>query len=168
MNLNVQAVQITDVTNKWELAQRISGHAEAPEQALQSVFKGAIQQLEKISKTKFENSMKDQVWNVVSKEKLKTLKETFILEFCEQILGSFSEDEASFMLEEHKRTGAVRNIIYSSQIQIAFALSQSSIIEAVVKKANSMTTKWIPEIYEAVRKEGIQLPEPKKIINSKV
>jgi hypothetical protein len=65
------------------------------------------------------------------------------------------------MLEEHKRKGAVKNMLYSSQLQVAFQLEQESIIDAVVKKANSMTKEWIPEIVDAVKKEGIELPDPK-------
>lgn len=156
MNFSVQATQVADITNKRELAQRISGHAKAPEQALESIFTGVMQQLEVVAKTKFETSMKDRVWDKVSGDKLKTLKETFILKFCEKILGSFDEEEASAMLEEHKRTGAIKNIIYSSQLQKAFTSSQSSIIDAVVQKANSMTDAWIPEIVDAVRDEGIE------------
>ncbi len=52
-------------------------------------------------------------------------------------------------------------MIYSSQIQRAFALNQESIIDAVVKKANSMTKEWILEIVDAVKKEGVELPDPK-------
>jgi hypothetical protein len=153
--------QASDFTNKWELAQRISGHAKAPEQALQSVFTGAMENLEEISKTTFESSMKERVWSSVSEAKLKNLKEAFILEFCEKILGSFSNEEAGTMLEENKKLGAVKNILYSSRLQVAFALQQKSIIEAVVKKADSMTEEWIPEIVAAVKKEGIKLPDPK-------
>lgn len=163
MNCNVQASQMSDITSKWELAQRMSGHAKAPEQALKSIFKGAMQKLEEVANTNFEVLMKERVWSTVSNENLKTLKKTFILEFCDKILGIFNEEQASEMLEEHKRTGFVKNIIYSSQMQTAYALSQESIIDAVIKKANSMTDAWIPEIIEAVKKEGIELPEPKKI-----
>lgn len=161
MSWAVQGGQVGDITNKWELAQRISGHAKAPEQALKSIFTGAMQSLEEISKTKFESLMKEKIWLTVSGEKLKILREAFILEFCEKILGSFSDEEAAIMLEEHKRTGAVKNMLYSSQLQVAFQLEQESIINAVVKKANSMTEEWIPKIVDAVKKEGIELPDPK-------
>lgn len=160
MGFSVQAAQVTDITSKWELAQRISGDEPLPEQALKSIFKGAMEQLEVLAKTKFETPMKDRVWDRVSGDKLKALKETFILEFCERLLGSFDEEKASAMLEEHKRTGTIRNMVYSSQLQIAFALNQSSIIDAVVQKANSMTDAWLPEIVDAVRHEGVELPEP--------
>ena len=137
----------------------MSGHANAPEQALRSVFLGAIKQLEEVAKTEFSSSMVEKVWDTVSKEKLKSLKESFILEFCDQILGSFEEAEVNAMLEEHKRTSVIRNMKYSTQLQVAFGLSQQNILDAVVEKANSMTTGWIPQIVDAVKKEGIQLPE---------
>jgi len=39
-------------------------------------------------------------------------------------------------------------------------LNNSTIIDSVVKKAGSMTNDWILEILDAVREEGIELPEP--------
>jgi hypothetical protein len=157
----VEGGGMSGITNKWELAQRISGHSKAPEQALKSIFTGAMQALEGVTKTKFENSMTQRVWNVVSEERLKTLRETLILEFCDKILGTFNDDETAIMLEEHKRTGAVRNVKYSFQIRYAYANNQNSIIDAVVKKAAAMTEEWIPEIVGAVKQEGVELPGPK-------
>ncbi len=149
------------VTSKWELAQRISGHTTLPEQALESVFKGAMQQLEVVAHTKFESPMKERVWVAISGQRLRDIRETFMLEFCDQILGSFSEEEATEILEEHKRTGAVKNIMHSARIQTAYALCQSSIVDAVVKKASSMSNGLVPELVAAVKREGIELPEPK-------
>jgi len=159
MSLTVQESQVSDITAKLELAERMAGHAGAPKQALESIFEGVIQQLEKIADKKFDASLKERVWNKVSKEHLKSLKEHFLLEFCEKILGTFSVNEAEEMLAEHKSTGFVRHFIYSSQIQTAYHLNQSAIIDSGVKKANSMTNDWIPEIVKAVREEGIELPE---------
>ncbi len=156
--MNIQPV-CSDITLK--LAQRISGHAKAPEEALESIFLGAMQHLEKISKTTFDAPMKERVRNAVSAERLTGLKEVFILEFCEKILGDFDENDVSAMLEEHKRTGIITTQKYSQQLQIAFALNQGIIIDAVVNKANSMKDALFPEIVEAVKKEGIKLPEHK-------
>ncbi len=159
MSSTTQASLVIDITNKWELAQRLSGHAKAPEQALKYIFIGSMQQLEEIANSPFEESMKERVWSAVSNDKLKTLKETFMLAFCDKILGSFNEEQAAEMLEEHKSTGAVKNIIYSSLIQSAYFLHQESISESICNKANSMTETWIPEIVEAVISEGIKLPK---------
>lgn len=81
--------------------------------------------------------------------------------FFNKILGSFNEEDATAMLEEHRRTGFVKNMRYRVPLQIAFQLSQSSIIDTVVQKANSMIDAWIPEIVNAVRSEGIEFHEPK-------
>ena len=161
MTWDVKSAQIMDVTSKWELAQRLSGHTKAPEQALKCVFKGAMQHLEVVANTKFETSMKERVWEKVSKEKLKTLKETFILEFCDKILGDFNDEAVNEMIEEHKLIGIIKFSMNSIQLQTAYSLTQSSIIDTVVQKANSMIRDWIPEIVNAVKEEGIKLPEPK-------
>ena len=162
MSLHVATSAATDITNKWELAQRMAGHTKAPEQALKSVFEGAMQQLEVVANTKFESPMKERVWGAISGQRLKDIRETFMLEFCDQILGGFSEEQAAEMLEEHTRTGAVKDIRYSAQIQTAYALSQSSIIDAVVKKASSMSNGLVPDLVAAVKREGIELRERKR------
>jgi hypothetical protein len=163
MSLSVQAAQDTEISHRCELAQRIAGDAKAPRQALRSVFKRVMKGLEERAHTKFEMAMKDRVWNAVSRQKLKTLRETLILEFCEKILGGFSDGEVDAMLEEHKRTGAVKNINHNVQLQTAYLLSKASIIDAVTQKADSMRDAWTPEIVAAVRHQGIELPEPREI-----
>lgn len=153
MSSNVETERIPGITNKWVLAKCISGHAEAPEQALNAIFNGAMQQLELVTKTNFEASMKDRVWDKVSRERLKTLKDAFTLEFCDKILGPYDEEEAMAILEEHRRTGHV------SCLQIGLFWYTSSIIESVVQKANSMKNDWLPEIISALKSEGIEIPE---------
>jgi len=162
MSLSVEKSQVSDVTAKLELAERMAGHAGAPKQALESIFEGAMRQIEKIAEKQFDTSLKQRVWDMVSKQQLESLKEYFLLEFCENILGTFSNNEAEEMLEEHKRTGSIRHYIYSSQIQTSYQLHHSAIIDSVQVKAESMTDNWIPEIVKAAREEGIELPEPRE------
>lgn len=126
MSSSIQPAQVNDIANKWDLALRISGHAKAPEEALKSIFTGIIQGLEVITKTKFNILMTDRVWNKISGEKLEILKKTFILEFCNKILGDFSEEETREMLEEHRRTGIIKNITYSTKIVEALVLNKNS------------------------------------------
>jgi hypothetical protein len=144
---------------KFELAERIAGHANAPKEALESIFEGAMKSLETISGTTFESSMKIRVWNAVSPDQLKILKEGFLFEFCNKILGEFNETQADEMLDEHKRTGIIRNVSYSIPLKKAYQVYQDTIIDSVINKANSMIDNWIPIIVSAVRKEGINLPE---------
>jgi hypothetical protein len=166
MSFSVQAAQVTDMNSKRELAQRLSGHARAPEEALKSIFTGAMQQLEVVTERKFETPMQDRVWNKVSGNRLKVIKETFILEFCEKILGRFNGEETSAMLEEHLKTGAVKNVTYIPKLQTAYESSRSSIIDAVVQKANSMKDAWIPEIVDALRQEGVQFPQQGAVLKN--
>ncbi len=85
-----------------------------------------------------------------------------MLEFCDETLGSFNEEQISELLEEHKRTGTVKNSKYNVQLQIALTFTKESVIESVIKKAELMKADWIVEIIKAVKKEGIELPEPNK------
>ncbi len=144
-----------------ELANRIAGHAKAPEEAIRSVFEGLIKGLQEIGKVTIESNLKERIWNQVSKDKLVTIKETFILEFCSKILGGSNEDIEE-MLEEHKRTGFIKNPIHSAYVKVAYQLNHDNIINAVCAKASSMSEEWIPEVVAALEKEGIKLPEPKK------
>lgn len=145
---------------KFELAERIAGKSSVHEQALESVFVGVMSGIKETAKIEFEPSLKQRIWNKVSKSRLDSLKEFLLLKYCEKILGTFGNTELEEMLEEHKRTGYVKNDIYKAQLQIAYYFHHLHIIYAVVEKANSMTKDWIPEIVQAVREEGIVLSKP--------
>lgn len=158
--VQAQTVQVSDASSKGELAERLAGTSGAPEESLRAIFEGAMRELEKIANTTFELPMKERVWEAVSKEKVKTLRETLLHEFCKQILGVFSDVEVGVMLAEHKRTGAIRgDTVLGATLSVQYQRSLELIIDTVVQKAISMIDVWIPEIVEAVRKEGIQLPE---------
>ncbi len=141
--------------NRLELAKRIAGDATAPEDSLRSIYKGAFIRLEELLKTAPQSSVKERVWTIVSRERLPILKETLISAFCENILFAFEDKEISEMLEEHKRTGFVKNSIYSGQIQVAYFLKKEIIINTVVEKANSMTDDFIPDIVAALQDEKL-------------
>ncbi len=151
--------QVVDVTSKLELAERMAGRANAPKQALESIFQGVIMQLETQATTTFESSMKEKVWDAVSPEPLKKLKEAFLLEFCDKILGRFDDKEASEMLEEHKRTGLVKNTKYKGELQRTCNSFRESIIDFVCEKADSMTNSFTQKIIESVKKEGVKFSE---------
>lgn len=155
--MNLQTTSFCSNTNRWELAQRISGHAKTPEQALESIFKGIVQQLEESAEIKLETFTKDKIWSIVSNERLDVLKSTLINEFCEKILGDFNENQVGEMLEDHKTKDFTQIGCYSQKINKLYADNQESIIETVVTKANSFTNDLIPEIIEALKNEGIEL-----------
>lgn len=159
--MNIQVNQITDITYRWELAKRLTGDTKAPEQVLKAIFQGCMNSLQKIYHTKFTSNLQDKVWDSVSKDRLATLNETLILDFCEKILEKFNDKEVNEILEEHKSTGFVNNFAYTGYLKTAYSFYKEDILETVALKANSMTNNFIPEIIIAVRKEGIQLPEPK-------
>lgn len=171
MSSHIEALAVADIYSKWELAQRMSDHTKAPEQALKSAFDLAMQQLEIVAHAKFENSIKERILETISGQILKDIRETFMLEFCDHVLKSFSDEEATKMLKEHKKTGVVKKIsdtelfTGSQLIQIAYEvynLYQSSIIDVVAKKALSMTDQLMPALVAAVEIKRIELPEPTK------
>ena len=162
MTIDVKNTQTLIQGPKWELAQRLAGQANAPKDALESIFKGAINALEEESKTTISPSIKQRVWENVSKERLKTLTQAFLEEFCKETLGSFTEEEINQMLQEHKQTNVIKYSKLNIQLQVSFQLTQPLVIDVVVRKAQSMVTEWIPEIAAAVEKEGIKLPKPSK------
>lgn len=160
--MNIQQPNVCTNSNKWELAQLLLKNSKAPKQALESIFAGAILQIEAFAKTSFAPEMKERVWTVFSKDKLNILQDTLKTEFCHKILGSFNETETLEMVEEHKQHGAVMNQAYCWRLQIANALHHEEVSRSVINKAGSMTDAWIQELIEAVKKEGVALPEVKK------
>ena len=160
MSMNVQAAPASEIATKWELAVLLAGEEKAPEKALKCVFDKAMLQLEDSTNTKFEISMKERVWNTVSPEKLKTLRNAFLQVFWDKMFVRINEYDFNGMLNEHISLGDIKNIRYKYRLERALLLLEKPILKAVNQKANSMVESWIPEIIDAVKKEGIELPEP--------
>jgi hypothetical protein len=165
MSLNVQTAEVSDITNKWDLAKFTVDYVGISRKSLKPIFKEAIKEFEKISGINFEKSIKRKVWNTVSKERLNIIQETFLLDFCDHVLAHLDEKQAKKLLEELenelKNTGTLKNFP-DSQIQAAYAQNRTSIFEAIAKKTNSITSAWLPEIAEVLTKEGIKLPKDYK------
>lgn len=160
MSLSVEKAQVSDVAAaKFELAERLVNDVSAlPKQVLEPIFKGAMQALEKIVEKQFDASLKERVWNKVSKKQLESLQEYFLLKFCKKILGIFDANETEKMLEEHKRTGSISRFTYAGKLRISYQFHHKNIIDSVIRKAHSMTDNWVPEIVKAIREEGVELP----------
>lgn len=156
---------------KWELAARLSADSDAPKDVLKAVFDGAIEVLENRLNMKLEPSVKQRVWNTVSKEKLKILEEILISNVCEKLLCSFKHKQIIKMLERHKIDNTVKNDYanndYSATVlQNAYQLNKESIVDALVEKSLLMAKDLIPEIAAELRNEGIELPDPDKTTRS--
>jgi hypothetical protein len=143
---------------KWELAERIFGSSEDSEQILYPLFQGIMDGIEVEINKKLDVSMKKRIWDQVSKEKLKTVSESFIVECQEKVIGCFKDDEVIEMLNEYTQTGAIKFSENSIKMQEIFGLKQESIIKAVIQKVQSTAGEWIPEIVEALNREGIKFP----------
>lgn len=167
MSYEVKGVSAVDIRKgwefaerKWELAERLAGHNTLPEDMLKELFEGAMNALEKRANAKFDEPMKERVWLSVSKDRLKRLKDTFISEVSKKILGSFEkESDVEAMLEEHKQNGMIRNPVYTAQIQTAFWFNRDDVRFAVRQKTGLMDEVLIPDLVEALKKEGIQFKE---------
>ncbi|MDP1608324.1 MAG: hypothetical protein Q8L98_03300 [Chlamydiales bacterium] len=159
MSLVVHA-KVTDISVRWELADRIAGKANAPKQALESIFTGAMQALEKAANVSFQPVMKERVWEVISAQKLPILKEALLLGVCDNILGGFNDHQVAEMLAEHKATGFIKNPRYKDPINMAYRISGDAITQEVLRQAKIMSDEWVPEIIAAVKNEGIELPDP--------
>jgi hypothetical protein len=160
MSSIVQPPQVFDITNRQELTERLFGSAELPEQALHTVFEGEMQALEKKANTTFDCSLKERAWKAVSKEHLKSVRDFFLQEVCIKILGGFSEDEVFQLLEEHKRTGAVKNAAFHRRLQASFVPSQKAVREELVKRVCSLANDLVPQLVGFLRNEGIEFQIP--------
>ncbi len=156
LSMSAQEIRVTDRAAKWELAERIAGHANAPKQALVSTFTGIMSVMEEQAGTTFATSLKKKIWNQVSPNRLESIKTHLLSEFCDKILGSFTVDEAIAMLEEHKNTGAIKQSAYSAKVNAEYQLHFSEIIESVSKKAKAMSVSLVPEVVESLEGEGIE------------
>jgi hypothetical protein len=156
----LQGLTITDIALKWELAERIvPPMPSAPKQALQGIFDGIVRGLEGVTQKKFDEAMKKRVWEHISPTRLQTLKNIVILGVSNDILGSFKDSEIKVMLDNHKATGKTGASELSERLKANFIFAHDIITDKVVKEADGMKDKLIPEMVKAFEKEGIQFPE---------
>ena len=149
--------RVSDITNKWELAERLVGNTQGHELVLKKAFEGILEGLEKVTGNKFGTDLKEKVWRITSGKRLETIKETLILEFCNQILGTFTEKEAAEALLEHQKTGIIKHHIYGPLIYKEYNRRRGSITKAVVTKTEALAGEWSSNIMKILKDEGIDL-----------
>jgi hypothetical protein len=155
MTLAVQSSYASTYPNTWELAKRLTSTEKAPELLLHRLFENVVRTLETRTKKPFDPSTKEKVWVAISAENLPSIREFFLHEVCTQVLAGFSEKDTGKMLEEHVRTGAVKERLFCLRLENALACTHDSVIDALAKKVNSIAKEITPKIEEMVLAEGI-------------
>lgn len=153
MSLTIKTCNIEGIPHKWELAKLLSTQAKLAETTLKSVFTEAIENLEGFRKTQFDPALKERVWSRVSADKLNQLKETYYLNFCDQILNGFSEAEVCEMLAEFNTIGNVTTSTYKARLISSSLNSYLPLEKAISKKIDSITLNWLSEISQTVQSE---------------
>lgn len=140
---------------RWELAQRIAGEAGIPSQSLQAVFTGALQGFQKLFGISVQENLEQKLWTVVSHKRLKTLQETLIQSFCDQILQGFKDEQIAEMLAEHKQKGKITNQLYTVHIQVAYGCNRELINNSVTQKAALMNEEIAADIAQVLKQERV-------------
>lgn len=117
------------------------------DKVLRTLFQDAVQELELESQTKFEDSIKEKIWNNVSVEKLQILGSTFTKEFF-----------MNFSFMDQKVLLCAAGPAVNAHIHISFSMKKELAVDAVVKKAKSLADPWIQEIIKSSKEEGIDFP----------
>ncbi len=146
---------LAQAPNKWKLAERMAGNANAPKQALEGIFTSIINNVEQKTNTKTDSAVREKIWNDVSSERLQILKNTMLETICDVILGGFGDREITEMLEEHTRTNRISNQIYMKRIETSYYSNHEDITNSVSNKAHSMADDLVTEVVNAAKKEGI-------------
>jgi|GEM_PF-3873916 len=155
MTLRVQNEQA--ICPKQELARLLSNGTKLPENILKPIFQEKIRQLENAMQRSFNDSLKQRVWEKVSKERLEELNETFVLEIHRKILQDFDDEEVNKILEDYQNLRILQfSSSHSIRLRRVFYLSNSFIVDAISQKANSITHNWSPEIVDVLNKERIE------------
>ncbi len=142
---------------RLELAQRLSSHSKAPEQALQAIFTGSMTALRALATSPITPEIEKKARSLLSENRLEVLKETLAQAVSDYILASLTESQINAALEEHKRTGCVQDPTCSQAIQKAYLAQQVSVIQAVTQKALSFKDQWVPELVNILNNEGIHM-----------
>jgi hypothetical protein len=159
MSMLVQQPPVVYVTNQYALAKKLLATTTLPKECFRGVFDRVMLELEGVAKTRFGESVKKRVWSIVSPEKVNTLREFYLLQFCEKILGGFRGEEVEKMLVEYERTNTINSLILSEQLRHAHDLYQDALTSSLELKVNSLTKAWIAEIVKALEKEGFTFPK---------
>lgn len=157
----MKIVESSSITFKF--ANYLFGKSELPEEILTCIFNMTIDRLEKREIPSLEFSMKEKIWNSVSENMLKILQKTYFIEGCYKILLKFKESKILGMVREYDQTGSIKNIDYINALRFKYYCIEKSIIQTLHKKASSLKRRWIQEIVEAVKNEGIKFFEPKAV-----
>ena len=155
------SVQVKGISNKYQLATRMAGQSKAPKQALEAIFKGAMDELVRCREVTIAPSLYKRVWEKVSEERIKTLNRHFLNQYCYLILGTFTEKESAELLAQHKSMNFIPFGPANIRIQVAYKLNYDKIIGSLMEEAESMISKWIPEIVETLKEEGVKFSQPK-------
>ncbi|MCB1112134.1 MAG: hypothetical protein H7A37_01575 [Chlamydiales bacterium] len=124
------------------------------EEALRSTFDEIIQELEVVSGEYLNSSLKRIVWDKVSEKYSEILKKFFLQKICEKTLNQLSEEECEQIINtnDRKKIEALKN-------KFDFHFNYKEIIHLMQREAVAIEDDWISEIVNAVREEGIKLPE---------
>lgn len=106
-------------------------------------FMGCVKKIKEISKKQFSEN---QIWNLVSKDKLLALNEVYFFEFSLKVLSEFSNQEIDQMLKECLETGSINDDNLGSMITAIQAFENPSIHTLLSNKAKSMAKDLYSDI----------------------
>lgn len=155
----MQIKGVDDITlrygKKYTVAQCILNKADEPELVLKSIFQNFINQFEKESNTQLELTIQNRVWSSFSRNRAASLKKTFTLAFCDNILINFTDDEIDQMLKKFTGKGPEVDKYCRARLELEYILKKNKLLQSLIQEANSMSKEFISEIIEAVKNEGV-------------
>lgn len=128
---------------------------ETPQDILLHTFYKCMKKIEQISSVKFSLQQDNEVWDVISKDRIPILKEHYIRELCWTTLTKFTDEEINTMLEECSTFGSIQNKILGFKLFTKKNMSLSSILQKLSNKASSMEGDLYSHIMITLKEKGI-------------
>ena len=139
----------------WKLAEYLTKNNgdPIPLQSCRAIFQGVMVAAETIAQRKFDAALIKRVWKKVAREPLNQLKELFLSQFCEKVLGGFTEEQVQTMLDEQNMHGTItshRQSLIEAQIR-----HKPELILLMKAQTDTITDSMFPKVCQAIRNEGV-------------
>ena len=148
---------------RMELSERMYGEATLPEEVVELQFRRCMIHIENMHRGKTNDPiMKERVYSKVSGSYIESCRKQVIREVAKRIFGQFSSAETLEMIEEHKKLGAIHDLVKVRKITFLQKHHQRPISIAVLSAFQLQWNCFCQEVLEAFRDEGVELQEEKK------
>lgn len=140
-----------------QLANCLTEKLKIPETAVKALFQNVFKEIEENEvNNSLDQSLKDRAWELLSEQPIQSIKEFFLSQVCDKVLGCFNKYEIQQMWQEHQANGAIKHPLLCKRIRSAYQETYSEIFENVTAYAKTLYDDLAPRIALTILKERLK------------